>query len=557
MRSVRLLLVALFLVPAAISAGPNDGIFLAVHGNVSGIETSDICDIVPPSCEELIPSADPDADGIEWYVIVAVSPDQNAPNFSTIIFGIGPYDPALCNIVFHGACHPELNPVEVPSPEWPGPNSGTAVSWAPDCLTERMEPVYYLGLYSYGPGQLPLGDFNPGHPSVVVGCSDLEEDPIVTFGALGCGGAPGANPSCEGDPIGACCFDGVCILMPDDGCLSQGGEFYPGLCEPNPCPQPTGACCLDGICEVLTEAECAQEGGEWSDEPCDPNPCLQPIGACCFGQDCIILPRDECLVSGGDWFGGACDPLPCDPPPPGSNDGIILVVHGNVEGIETNGDPCVDLAPPSCDDIVSSATPDPNGVEWFLLLAVSPEGNATNFNGVAFGVGDYDPGLCSIAFHGPCHADLQPVEVSSPDWPGPLSGTAVSWAPNCLTGTVEPIYYMGVYSDGPGRIPLGDYFPSEPAAVLSCMSPPEQDRFQAFGTLGCGGDPGFNPPCPDGEVQACCIGPDCFMLTRENCLASGGQPQGDGTDCSEDPCYVVPPTATEATTWGKIKAMYR
>lgn len=243
----------------------------------------------------------------------------------------------------------------------------------------------------------------------------------------------------------------------------------------------------------------------------------------------------------------------------GSNAGIQLHVHGNVAGVETNGDPCGALAVPAdCGGLVPSGAPDANGAEWFVVVAVSPPANSPNFNTIIFGVGDYVPlQSCYVALYGPCHADLNPLETSSAGWPGPSTGTAVSWAPNCLTGHVEPVYYFAVYSYGGGAIPLGDFYPGQAAGVVSCDSPPEEDPFASYGAMGCGGDPGSNPECPGAppEPAACCVGPDCFMLTEDECNAAGGEYQGDGTNCVDIDCGIV--TATEQTTWGQIKSTYR
>jgi hypothetical protein len=241
----------------------------------------------------------------------------------------------------------------------------------------------------------------------------------------------------------------------------------------------------------------------------------------------------------------------------GSNAGIQLHVQGNVLGVDTAGDACANIAlPADCEGLVPSAAPEAGGtLLWYLAVAVSPPANSPNFNTVIFGVGPHAGAQNDIGFFGPCHADLSPVEVSSAGWPGPNTGTAVSWAPNCLNGYLEPVYYFAVYSYGPGSIPLGDYYPGQPAGVTSCTA--EEDLFAAFGAMGCGGDPGSNPECPGGgpELEACCIGPDCFMLPREDCLAQGGDPQGPGSNCDTNPCD--DPTATESTTWGQIKSTYR
>jgi hypothetical protein len=288
----------------------------------------------------------------------------------------------------------------------------------------------------------------------------------------------------------------------------------------------------------------------------------------------------------------------------GPNANNSLTVHGNVDGLPTTGDPCTDIPIPQlCEDTQPVAQPNVDGVEWFVVLAAGA--NPLAFNTVTFGVGTYDSGACYIGLYGPCSADLNPLEIPSGGWPGPNSGTSVSWSPNCLTGMLVPIYYFGVYAYAPGTIPLGDEYPGQTAAFVSCDSPPEEDAIERFGSFGCGGGQGVRE-CPTGPppTGACCIGPDCFMLTEEDCLGQGGEfiggpcdpnpcepppadgaccidtngdgnnetciitsaddcaardgdYQGDGTVCADDTCPPDPPIATQQSTWGQIKSIYR
>lgn len=194
----------------------------------------------------------------------------------------------------------------------------------------------------------------------------------------------------------------------------------------------------------------------------------------------------------------------------GSNEGIVLMVHGTSTQ-DSSGDCQV---PETCEALTSNTQPDIFGIEWFLVVMVSPPKNDTNFLVVTFSIGDYDTEDLYVAFTGPCHQDLGPLEIPFGDWPMPNSGTGISWAPNCLTSHIEPVYYMGAYVYGPETIYFGDFYGSGPS-VVDCGDPPVEDPIEDFGAMGFGGDPGFNPECP-GE-----------------------------------------PTAVEGTTWGRIKRMYR
>lgn len=59
--------------------------------------------------------------------------------------------------------------------------------------------------------------------------------------------------------------------------------------------------------------------------------------------------------------------------------------------------------------------------------------------------------------------------------------------------------------------------------------------------------------CPDAE--ACCF-PDgtCQPLAEFACVEQGGQAQGPGSQCIQNPCVPVP---IGKTNWGRVKALYR
>lgn len=235
-----LLAMALLAVTAGMAfAGPNAGVVLSVQGNVDGVETNGVpCDAIalPATCEELVPNATADVNGVNWYLVVVVSDPANTPNFNTVVFGLGAYDPYADGYIgFYGPCVPGA--LEITTGGWPLGGEGTAVSWAPDCLTGYMEPVYFFGVYPYG-GSIPLG-VHPVQGGSVVDCSaDPQTDDFVGFG-----GMEGVNPECPGgtqpEP-GACCFGPDCVLLLETECADQGGDWYGDPeCGPDnePCPQ--------------------------------------------------------------------------------------------------------------------------------------------------------------------------------------------------------------------------------------------------------------------------------------------------------------------------------
>jgi hypothetical protein len=58
----------------------------------------------------------------------------------------------------------------------------------------------------------------------------------------------------------------------------------------------------------------------------------------------------------------------------------------------------------------------------------------------------------------------------------------------------------------------------------------------------------------DPLIRVCCLGCDCFLMTREECLAAGGEWHEEWDDCDPNPCTGSP---VEGTSWGAIKNIYR
>jgi hypothetical protein len=256
----------------------------------------------------------------------------------------------------------------------------------------------------------------------------------------------------------------------------------------------------------------------------------------------------------------------------GPNAGLTLTPMGHVSGIGSSGDVCADISvqlPENCEDMDPNATPDANGVEWYIAVAA---GDGLCFNTIVFGIGDYDPYACYLAAYGPCFPEFAPLEIPSSGWPGPNTGTAVSWAPNCLCGDLVPVYYFGFYVYyGGGPVPFGDFYPGNSATVVSCTSPPEEDPITdpngdlMFGIIGCGDDDGYTECNGAPTVGACCIDEDgdgidetCIPGTTEiQCFeVFGGSLWFPDTGCgpNNEPC--PQPTPVEETTWGQIKSMY-
>jgi hypothetical protein len=238
----------------------------------------------------------------------------------------------------------------------------------------------------------------------------------------------------------------------------------------------------------------------------------------------------------------------------GPNAGVVLSVQGNALGVETEGAPCTAIAlPATCEELVTGATADVSGISWYLAVVVSPAANTPNFNTVVFGMGAYDSYADGyVSFFGPCVAGA--LEVSTAGWPGAGTGTAVSWAPDCLYGYMEPVYFFGTYNYG-GTIPLGAH-PVQPTSVVDCSADPQEDLLEGLGAI-----EGANPTCPGGvepEPGACCFGPTCVMLLETECAGQAGVWYGGECGPDNEPCPQDPdPTPTQETTWGSIKNIYR
>lgn len=61
--------------------------------------------------------------------------------------------------------------------------------------------------------------------------------------------------------------------------------------------------------------------------------------------------------------------------------------------------------------------------------------------------------------------------------------------------------------------------------------------------------------CAGEELLVCCIDEQCFLLTEEDCLRSGGEFHPELTTCTPNPC--MGSTPVEPSTWGTIKTIFR
>lgn len=265
-------------------AGPNAGGVLVLHVPEVVVETgsSGWCPIVEEqvpllNCDSAIAQVT-DTEPHLWVVYAAFH-SVSSPRLAGLIFGVD-YDPSTVLPFYAESC----GDFELPSTNWPDPDTGTAVTWNP-AQTSQLVQVYVFAGYEYY-GNATTFDLIPNPNGGGFFADDAVPanlDPIAAYGSIGFGGASGSVP-CPGGTVGACCLpDCSCLVMHVDECVAIGG-FFQG----------------EGV-------------------PCDPNPCSCPeIGACCFADgSCMETVPNDCDGLGGIFqgFGTTCDPNPCEPSP--------------------------------------------------------------------------------------------------------------------------------------------------------------------------------------------------------------------------------------------------
>lgn len=256
-------------------AGPNAGgtIFATDANLVYTTDITNYCGLgtIPATCDGADLQVNPGGQNVVWKVFAAF-PQNSSPRLKAVAFGVS-YDAGNILVNAFGPC-PEF---ELAGAGWPAPNTGTSVVWTNVQTGLLTEAYWFAGYNYYGAGTFNLignpdqgGNFaDDSVPSIL--------DPIAAYGSLGFDMA--GTPGCPGTPppTGACCFpDGTCAVLTAEDCSAQGGAFYGGVCDPNPCPPPpTGACCVGTVCTITFQADCQ---GTWQgpDTLCDPNPCQEP-----------------------------------------------------------------------------------------------------------------------------------------------------------------------------------------------------------------------------------------------------------------------------------------
>ncbi len=383
------------------------------------------------------------------------------------------------------------------------------------------------------------------------------------------------NPCSQPEP-GACCIVFDCVFVTEFACLDLGGTFVgeSESCDPNPCAeQESGACCLDdGACLVITATDCAANAGDYQGDGsgCVPSPCPTPVyGACCLAQGlCEVNSDIECANSGGAFQGdgASCDPNPCPQPcvafalngranselpvPPsnpfagrfgtttgdGPNRGGTLVLHSSGV-IYTDDDAdlyCGSSVVGDCNAV--NARSDSEEAVVAHVIALFSSVSEPRLSGVTFGV-DY-PACVSVTDWRACSN----FELTTGDWPGPGSGTAVTWA-QAETGLAIPVYWFAAYGYAvePGELSLTPH-PTQGAFFADDTVPATLDPIHELGSLGFYRSGVI--PCPQSPepVGACCLGVECQILTFDSCDELGGDFVSVNLTCDPNPCDTTPPS---------------
>ncbi len=362
----------------------------------------------------------------------------------------------------------------------------SADSLAPDDAVRIFEPTMPDPGMMYGFGE-PL-EYPPG--------TSWDLAFIMTTG-------PTAQPE-------ACCLpDGTCVdLLPDD-CVNQGGTPQ-GL--GTVCSGLTEACCLaDGTCVDVDPLCCDDLGGT----PQGPGSACTALEACCFADDsCQML-----------------DPLCCDDLG-GTAQGTGSTCGGNEACCDATTGACY-MADRTC-CLANGDSPQGAGTTCTAVEACCFADNTcqdldplccADLGGTPQGAGSSCGGTEACCFADGTCTDLDPLcctdQGGTPQGPG--TGCSIILAACCLPdGTcqdLDPLCCdeLGGFVSPISNVCLGD-------------------------ANGNGTDDACELP-----TQACCL-PDgsCADMPYGQCVASGGDPQGPGTDCTMVVChpikYAQPPT---------------
>jgi hypothetical protein len=381
---------------------------------------------------------------------------------------------------------------------------------------------------------------------------------------------PGAD--CATDPCapGACCNDLNCAIADAFSCITAGREFGGAgtTCLDDPCEAGVGACCLpDETCLDASPADCSDAGGTWlgAGTGCDAGDCTS--GACCAPGSCTTTTQFQCELAGGIFVAGpGCGPGACDVPGDCPADSILSQPRqspqsfmayvseesadlrrsenftglvGTIEGLRWwglelffDGEVFV-----GCDEgspqFEIQLFRDVGGTPGELVCAYTLTADRVG-TGIAYGESELQQ--YTISLPEPCvliDGWVSIVGLGDPDcwflWMGGLGGDQVSYCDNCLSS---------VETDDLGLCVAGSFGGVFGAccdlSTAQCDDDVEITECAEVGKrfvpdTSCGD---LEPVCVP-ELGACCYadGAPCSALLPDECVQTGGQWLGAGTDC--------------------------
>ncbi|MCH2137293.1 MAG: hypothetical protein MK101_12075, partial [Phycisphaerales bacterium] len=267
-----------------------------------------------------------------------------------------------------------------------------------------------------------------------------------------------------------------------------------------------GACCYaDGSCEVQTASACSGTGGTWQGAGTDCNSVDcggGGGGACCFGSSCEIQPDESsCAAQGGTWLG----------------DGTTCA--GNPCGDGNGGEEYLDIAGIDSWDLYESA----NNETRTMIIPAGASITGVGWDNVTLSAIDPSWGSeAGIMFHWENDGEPFAGYISIfPDDDGPGDyGPATGF---------DDLTQDWNFSDADGEI-LVEFFETYDDAEGVVDASWTGGSIYVVYDGGGGGDP----------TGACCVGSSCSVGTEASCNANGGDYQGNGTSCANNPCDQPP-----------------
>lgn len=326
--------------------------------------------------------------------------------------------------------------------------------------------------------------------------------------------------------FGACCVaDGTCSLQGKDNCTAISGTFQGEntVCEPNPCG---GACCREEFCDISTEQDC--DGDFRAGISCTPNPC---VGGCCLEDGTCEMERTREQCEGvGSYLGDGtnCDPNMCSGACCDAEGQCVVVSESNCEGeyagpaTTCEPNPCMGAC---CDEAGECTVTTEDACDGTY------EGGGTVCDATAcVGACCVSEAACSLQTIFNCGA-IQGTHqgLGTECEPNPCGGACCS---ERLCDVMKEEDCLGEFHAGQSCDPN--------ICVGACCFPDEtclDEELEENCTASQGQYQGDGTSCMSNECMgACCKNSECTLLTDIECERIDGMYQGHTTSCDPNPC---------------------